>query len=74
SLACETPPSDHAREDAALTLTASALVLAATQRRESRGAHTRRDFPNLDQNSARSIRLRLRDGVLESTAALTGVT
>ncbi|MFF0817106.1 FAD-binding protein [Rhodococcus sp. NPDC003318] len=35
-------------EDAALTVTASALVLAATTRTESRGCHTRLDHPDTE--------------------------
>lgn len=54
----------RAREDAALTVAARVLVLAATARRESRGCHTRRDFP--DSGRARSIRIRLEDGRLET--------
>lgn len=54
-------------EDRALTLTASALVRAAASRRESRGCHTRRDFPSADNDMRRSIRIRQTpDGELES--------
>ncbi|MDJ0393129.1 L-aspartate oxidase [Rhodococcus sp. G-MC3] len=57
----------RALEDSALTITASALVRAAMQRRESRGCHTRRDFPSGDEDMRRSIRTRKNpDGDLES--------
>ncbi|UQE74973.1 L-aspartate oxidase [Gordonia sp. PP30] len=45
-------------EDAALTLTASAVVAAATARTESRGCHYRADFPDA-ADSAPSRRFRL---------------
>ncbi len=64
----DTCSSNRAREDAALTLVATALVVAASQRQESRGCHTRRDHPGRHPGRARSIRLRLSGGVLESTA------
>lgn len=64
----DTCSSNRAREDAALTLAATALVVAASQRQESRGCHTRRDHPGRHPGRARSIRLRLSGGVLESTA------
>ncbi|MEE2035215.1 L-aspartate oxidase [Rhodococcus chondri] len=52
-------------EDAALTVTARALVTAAQRRTESRGCHTRRDVPESDPAQASSITLGLDgDGVL----------
>lgn len=59
---------DHAAalEDAALTLTATALVRAAGVRTESRGCHTRSDHPEPVEAQRRSIEARLgRDGELE---------
>ncbi|GGK68420.1 L-aspartate oxidase [Nocardia camponoti] len=46
-------------EDAALTLTAQALLVAAQARTESRGCHTRADFPATDdaQRHSRAVRL-----------------
>ncbi|MFC8044974.1 L-aspartate oxidase [Nocardia sp. NPDC057353] len=43
-------------EDAALTLTARALLAAAALRTESRGCHTRSDHPGTDAARARSTR------------------
>ncbi|ASR05297.1 L-aspartate oxidase [Gordonia rubripertincta] len=48
-------------EDAALTLTASAVIAAATARAESRGAHVRTDFP-LTAEIGQSHTFRLVDG------------
>lgn len=42
------PPSPEAHEVANLATVARALVVAATARTESRGAHARRDHPDLD--------------------------
>lgn len=55
-----------ALEDAALTLTGQALVLSAAARTESRGCHTRNDFPDTDDSQRRSIAVRMGDdGELE---------
>ncbi|WP_433604623.1 L-aspartate oxidase [Prescottella agglutinans] len=58
--------SGRALEDTSLTIAASALVMAATVRRESRGCHTRTDFPETSDEFRRSIPVRIgRDGELE---------
>ncbi|MBY3987278.1 L-aspartate oxidase [Rhodococcus fascians] len=50
------PPVDGvAVEDAALTAAADVIVLAAAHRRESRGCHTRRDFPDSMPEYRRSL-------------------
>ncbi|MQY21214.1 L-aspartate oxidase [Nocardia macrotermitis] len=46
-------------EDAALTLTARAMLLAAGARTESRGCHTRSDYPDTRDDLQRSISVRL---------------
>ncbi|MFF3570342.1 L-aspartate oxidase [Nocardia jiangxiensis] len=46
-------------EDAALTLTARAMLLAAGARTESRGCHTRSDHPDTRDDLRRSIPVRL---------------
>lgn len=46
-------------EDAALTLTARALLVAATARTESRGCHTRSDHPDSRDDLRRSLPVRL---------------
>ncbi len=53
-------------EDAALTLTASAVVAAATARTESRGAHVRTDFP-LTAEVGESHTFRLVDGEIRES-------
>ncbi len=66
-----------ALEDSALTAAASALVLAASQRAESRGCHTRADHPEVRDDLLGSFRIsRNEEGVLESTfeACLSHVT
>ncbi|WP_327147520.1 L-aspartate oxidase [Nocardia sp. NBC_01329] len=49
-------------EDAALTVTARALLLAARVRTESRGCHTRSDHPRAARDAARPTVVRLDDG------------
>ena len=46
-------------EDAALTITARALLVAATTRAESRGCHTRSDCPQPSEELRRSVAIRL---------------
>jgi L-aspartate oxidase len=64
-------------EDAALTLTARALIAAAAQRTESRGCHVRTDFPAVDQaNWRHSLTVRLNPSgqpVLAQPMVLRGV-
>ncbi|MBJ8343157.1 L-aspartate oxidase [Antrihabitans sp. YC2-6] len=64
-----------ALEDAALTITATALVLAADARTESRGCHTRSDYPDAIETQRRSIPVRMdRSGELQlAELRLTGV-
>ncbi|WP_410876834.1 L-aspartate oxidase [Nocardia sp. A7] len=46
-------------EDAALTVTARALLLAAADRTESRGCHTRSEYPEADDRQRHSVVIRL---------------
>lgn len=60
-------------EDAALTVTAQALVAAAAARTESRGCHTRADHPRSDPGQARDIVIRT-DGDRRITVTTTELT
>jgi L-aspartate oxidase len=55
-------------EDAALTVTASAVVAAALDRLESRGCHHRADHPDRDPVRAASTSVRLDPGGAPSVA------
>ncbi|GAA4480617.1 L-aspartate oxidase [Rhodococcus olei] len=60
-----TPATVGELEDAALTVAASALVLAAAARTESRGCHTRLDHPGTEDSWRRPLHVRRApDGVL----------
>ncbi|WP_243795390.1 L-aspartate oxidase [Saccharopolyspora gloriosae] len=61
-------------ERAALTLAARAVVAAALHRTESRGCHTRVDFPRTDRRWRRSVAVRLDDTgrLLTDARALVG--
>ncbi|WP_024803837.1 L-aspartate oxidase [Nocardia sp. BMG51109] len=62
-----------ALEDAALTLTARAFLVAATARTESRGCHTRSDHPESRDDLRRSLPVRLGpDGRPQLVAEGTG--
>lgn len=59
-------------EDIALTVTATALVLAASARTESRGCHTRLDHPDPDETWRRPLHVRRTpDGTLALTDLVT---
>ncbi|MFE3444887.1 L-aspartate oxidase [Nocardia sp. NPDC059180] len=62
-------------EDAALTVTARAFLLAATARQESRGCHTRSDHPAPVEAARHSTAVRLApDGTLHLTPLTVPVT
>jgi L-aspartate oxidase len=62
-----------ALEDHALAVAAQALVVAATLRTESRGCHTRSDYPQRDHAARHSIPIRMDpDGRLCPAESLTG--
>lgn len=54
-----------AYEDQNLQLAATAVVAAARSRRETRGSHTRADFPYPDETFARSISVTLHEGAIQ---------
>ncbi|MFD1812972.1 L-aspartate oxidase [Rhodococcus gannanensis] len=63
-----TPSTVTELEDVALATTASALVLAASTRTESRGCHTRLDHPDTDDDWRRPLHVRRSpDGTLAVT-------
>ncbi|KAA0021037.1 L-aspartate oxidase [Antrihabitans cavernicola] len=53
------PTTLREQEDTALTVTATALVLAAAARTESRGCHTRADCPTSDEAQRHSIEVHM---------------
>ncbi|MFD6392191.1 L-aspartate oxidase [Nocardia sp. NPDC060259] len=62
----DAPRSLRRIEDAALTLTARALLVAAADRAESRGCHTRSEYPGQVEDRRHSTAVRLGDdGALE---------
>ncbi|MGK2882490.1 MAG: L-aspartate oxidase [Mycobacterium sp.] len=59
-------------EDIALTMTARAVLAAATERVESRGCHHRGDHPGTDPAQARSSVVRVVDGRVEVGVPVAG--
>jgi L-aspartate oxidase len=67
------PKTRRGLEDAALTVTAQAVVAAASARTESRGCHHRSDFADPDPAQARSSRVRrVGDRVAVESPAVVG--
>ena len=57
----------HALDLRGSVMAAAATVLGALERRESRGAHTRADHPDLDPRLQRRFTVELRDGALRGS-------